>query len=135
MEVLGIASSIIAVVQLTASCIKLTQKFLGPSQHNSESLGAIQQALYSFNGTIKNLQTHLEINEEDHTRLEALNHLDEPIKRCDCALKMLQDRLENVNFLGQYLVGNRFDGRLRKCLKTIAEARRLFELALAADQK
>ena len=105
MDGLSIAASIIAVVQLTGTCLKLGKNFLGPSQHSSASLNAISQSLYSFNAAIQNLQTHYEINEEDHARLHALSPLAEPLKRCEEALGIISERLDTVDFLGQYVVG------------------------------
>lgn len=135
MDGLSVAASIIAVVQLTGTCLKLGTKFLGPSQHSPASLGAISQSLYSFNGTIRNLQTHYEINEEDQARLNALSHLAEPLKRCEESLRMISERLETMNFMGQYVVGKLFDRKLKRSLHVLEEARKLFELALHSDQQ
>lgn len=135
MDGLSVAASIIAVVQLTTTCLKLGKKYFGPSVYGSASLQAISTTLYGFNGTIRNLQTHFEINEEDQARLDALSHLDAPLKRCKEALEMLEDRLKSVNLIGQYVAGKFFDRKLRKCLQTIDDARTLFALALDADQK
>lgn len=135
MEALGVAASIIAVVQLTTACLKLGNKYLGPSIHDSTSLKALLSTLYNFNGTVKNLQTHLEINEEDHARLETLRHLGLPLQRCEEALNMIQDRLKAAGVFGQYVIGSRFDSKLQKALKGIEDSRVLFELALKADQQ
>lgn len=135
MDGLSIAASVFAVVQLTAACLKLGRKVLGHSKHSSDSLTEILSTLDSFNRTIKNLHTHLETNEQDHARLQALSHLNKPLEGCESALIMVQNRLKNVNFLGRYVVGRHFDKRLRKALRTVEEARTLFELALDADQR
>ena len=135
MDGLSVAANIIAVVQLTAVCLKVSKRFLGPSQYSSASLDAISKSLYTFNGTIKNLQTNYEINEDDQARLDALNHLAKPLKRCEDALEIIRERLQNATFLGRYVVGKRFDRKLKNTLQDIEEARKLFEIALHSDQQ
>jgi hypothetical protein len=120
---------------LTETCLKVGKKFLGPSKHNSTNLNAISQSLYCFNGTLRNLQTHCEINGDDQDRLGTLNHLADPLKRSEDALKIISKRLENVNMLGQYVVGKPFDRELQKSLRALEEARKLFELALHSDNR
>lgn len=133
MDGLTVAASIISVVQLTGACLRLGKKLLGPSKHSSASLDLISRSLYSFNGTIKNLQTHYEINEDDQARLDALIHLSEPLRRCEKVLEIIKDRLENTTFIGQYVVGECFDRKLKKSLQEMEEARKLFEMALHSD--
>lgn len=133
MDGLSVAASIIAVIQLTGTCLKLGKKLFGPSQHSSASLNAISQSLYSFNGTIRNLQTHYEINEEDQARLDALSCLAEPLERCKEALGIISERLETTDFFTQYIVGKSFDKKLEKSLHILEEARKLFELTLRSD--
>lgn len=135
MEALAATASIIAVLQLTTACLKAGKKYIGPSSHSPESLREILATLYRFNGTLNNLKLHLEINEEDQARLQALNHLDEPLRHCESVLRLLQNRLANVTVLGQYVVGERFDGKLKKDLNGLEDARALFELALQSDQQ
>lgn len=135
MEALSVAASITAVVQLAAACLKVGRRLFGSSEHNSARLLTIVQSLYSFNGTIRNLQTHYEINEDDQARLDTLSHLAEPLKRCEEALAVISKRLETVNFLGQYIIGNLFDKKLEKSLRELEEARKLFKLALLSDNQ
>ena len=135
MDGLSVAASITAVIQLTAVCLKVSKKFLGPSQYSSASLDSILKSLYAFNGTIKNLQTHYEINEDDQARLDALNHLAKPLKSCEEALEIIRERLQNTTFFGHYVVGERFDRKLKNTLQDMEEARKLFEIALHSDQQ
>ena len=72
MEAIGLATSIITVVQLTGSCLKIGSKFLGPSKHNSKHLARISSDLYNLNGSIVNLQMHYILHEEDEVRLTTL---------------------------------------------------------------
>lgn len=133
MDGFSIAASIIAVLQLTGACLKLGAKFLGPSRHNSATLSTITQSLYSFNGTVSSLQAHYKIHEDDQERLNALTRLAEPLKRCEEVLRIISERLETVDFLGQYVVGKLFDKKLQRSLHVLEEARKLFELTLHCD--
>ena len=134
MEGLG---SVIAVVQLTELTLKLAHKHmgLGPSRFDKTELQTISRALYTFNGMLQTLQTHLRINEEDEARLQTLNHLTEPLNRCKEALELLSDRLENATFIGRHIIGEHFDRKLKKALSVIEDALKLIELALLSDQQ
>ena len=107
------------VVQLTGICLRLGNKFLGPSHRSPAGLHLIAKSLYEFNGAIKNLQTHYEINEDNQIRLNGLNHLAESLKRCEEALEIVREQLQNTSFLGRYVVGARFDRKLKKSLQVI----------------
>jgi hypothetical protein len=135
MDGLSVGASVIAVVQLTETCLRLGKKFLGPSHHSPTRLDTIAQSLYSFNRIIRNLQTHYQINEKDQARLDALSHLTEPLKKCMEALEIISERLQTVDFLGQYVVGKLFDTKLKRSLHVLEEARKLFELVLHSDHQ
>ena len=139
MEALAITASIIAIVQLTGVCLKISKKLsekrIGPSSYNSARLSAINTTLFEFNGTIKNLQTHLEINEEDQARLETLDHLNEPLMRCGEALEVLRLRMQSDSFLERYIRGSRFDKKLDDCLRVLKDAMKPLILALSCDQR
>lgn len=93
MEAVGLVASVIAIVQLSGACLKLSSKLLGPSSYKPERLQSLSTSLYGFNGTIRNLQTHLEIHEDDRARFDTLNHLQEPLMRCRDALQLLSSRM------------------------------------------
>jgi hypothetical protein len=137
MEGLGVAASVMAIVQLTELTLKLAHKHMGlePSRFDNTELQSISQALYAFSGMLQTLQTHLRINEKDEARLQTLNHLTEPLSRCEEALELLSGRLENATFIGKYIIGERFDKKLKKALSVIDDARKLIELSLLSDQQ
>ena len=135
MEAVGVAASIIAIIQLTVACLKLSTRVVGPSAHNSARLRSITTTLYAFNGTINNLKANLEIYEEDQARLETLEHLTEPLARCKEALELLNARMQSNNFFTQYITGSRFDKKLDGCLRILEDARTLLELSLQCDQR
>lgn len=136
LSALGVAASVISVVGMTASCLKLCSKMmgLGPSQNTSDDLKSILDMLYKFNGSIKNLQTHLELCEEDQARLSTLDELRMPVKDCEFALKIIQHHLEGPR-LGRYLVGARFDSKIKRSLTALEHSKTLFVEALCADQQ
>jgi hypothetical protein len=135
MEVVGFVASVVALVQLTGACLKVTSKPIGPSSYKPERLRTLSKTLYGFNGTIKNLQTHLEIYEDDQARLETLNYLEEPIARCREALELLIVRTESDGVFTQYILGLRFDKKFDLCLRVLNDAKDLLELALQCDQR
>lgn len=96
----------------------LRNQSLGPSEHSITSLKDISSTLYGFHGAIRNLQTHLQINEEDQGRLDTLNYLDRPLANCKETLELLEKRLKSTTFLGQPIVSNLFDKKLKSVLET-----------------
>jgi hypothetical protein len=44
-----------------------------------------------------------------------------------------RERLQNATFLGRYVIGKRFDRKLRNTLQDIEGARKLFEVVLHSD--
>jgi hypothetical protein len=129
--VLGVTASVIACVQLTGALLKR----VGPSDHGKKDLNRILKSICGFRGAYDGLKSHLEFNEEDQARLSTLQHLEEPLRDCKQTLEVLEKRLKTVRFVGQYIIGNFWDGRLKKCLHRLENAKELFELALHADQQ
>lgn len=137
MEPFTVVTSVIALVQLTELTLKLANKHmgLGPSRHNDTELLRISQSVYAFHGILQSLQTHLRICEEDEGRLQTLDRLLEPLERCKEALGLISDRLKNAKFIGKYLVGERFDRKLKSALLVLEEAQKLVQLSLVSDQQ
>lgn len=119
MDSLSIAASVITLTELTGACPKIGKKFFEPSVHSSSDLKELSLNLYGINGTLKNLQTYLEVHEEDHTRLQALDRLYEPLKYCKEALTAVEEILKGTNFSRNAIVGASFDTKLKKSLRTI----------------
>lgn len=63
MDALSLGASVVAVIQLTGAWLKIDKKSLEPSIYSSSDLRAISTNLYGLNGTIKNLETYLAVNE------------------------------------------------------------------------
>jgi hypothetical protein len=135
MDGLGLAASVIAVIQLARSCLKLSRKFLGPSEFGSSNLASIITALYRFNGVVKSIQKHLEIYEDDEVRLSSLAYLKPVLKQCEEALHIIEDFVGKSSFIGKHVIGLRFDFKVKTSLKALDGAKELFMLALHADQR
>lgn len=135
MEVVRLVASVIVIAQLTGACLKLSSKWLGPSSYKPERLHSLNTTLYSFNGTVRNLQTHLEIYEDNQARLDTLQNLQEPLLRCSEALQLLSSRLQSDGFFAQYILCSRFDKKFDLCLRILNDAKELLELSLQSDQR
>ncbi|KAN0095697.1 hypothetical protein V8E51_016408 [Hyaloscypha variabilis] len=135
MEAIGLVASVIAIVQISGACLKLSLKPLGPSSYKPERLQSLSTTLYGFNGNIRNLQTLLEIYEDDQARLDTLNHLQEPLTKCHEALQLLNSRLQSDGFFAQYIMGSKFDKKFELCLRVLNDAKDLLELSLQCDQR
>ena len=135
MDGLSLTASLIAVIQITGSCLKLSRKWLGPSEFDTSDLTAMTTTLYEFNGVMKMFQTYLEIHEDDEARLSNLEYLRPALRRCEEVLNIIKDFMERSGFVGKHLVGPRFDRKLKTALKALDGAKELFMLALHADQQ
>ncbi|KAL2130414.1 hypothetical protein VTI74DRAFT_6503 [Chaetomium olivicolor] len=132
MEALGIAASVIAVVQLTGACLKLSKKWLGPSEFSMSELNMMMVDLYAFNGVLQSFQARLEAHRDDEARILGLNHLSPVLHRCEEALKRIRDFMEKSSSIGRYLAPQ-FDKKLKLSLQVLERAKGLFELAVSAD--
>jgi hypothetical protein len=135
MDGLSLAASVVAVIQLAASCLKLSRRWIGPSEFSSSDLTTMMMALYEFNGVMKTFQTHLEIHEDDEARLGSLDYLKPALEQCKESLYIVKDFMEHASFIGKHLIGSRFDRKLKPSLKALNGAKELFMLALHADQQ
>jgi hypothetical protein len=135
MDRLSLAASVIAVIQLAGSCLKLFRKWIGPSEFGLSDLATMTTALYKFNGAMKTFQTHLEIHKDDEARLSSLEYLNPALGHCREALNIIKDFMEGSGFIGKRLIEPKFDRNLKTLLKALNRAKELFVLALQADQQ
>jgi len=135
MAEIGLAASVIAILQLAGACLKLSGKWIGPSEFSSVDLAAVTSSLYGLNGAMKNLQTHLEVYEDDEARLSSLEDLKPALERCKDALSIIKEFMEGSGFIGKHFVGPKFDRKLKASLKALDGGKELFMLALHADQQ
>ncbi|KAK4164121.1 ubiquitin-conjugating enzyme E2 4 [Cladorrhinum sp. PSN259] len=133
MDGVSVAASVIAIIQLSTSCLKLSSKWLGPSEFDTSELGRITSSLYAFNGAMKNFQTHLEINEDNEARLKALDQLKPVLQRCEAALNITKEFMERAGFVGRHLLAPRSDRKIKLAIKMLDDAKELFVLAIHHD--
>ena len=128
---LGLAASIIAVIQLSKSVLKN----VGPSAYNKADLNRLLGLVSGFKGAYESLEYRLEYSEDNESRAKLLRQLEEPAKECKLVLECLRERLENINFVRQYIVGNRLDKKFKACMDRLKDQKELFELLMQADQQ
>ncbi|MCJ1267848.1 hypothetical protein MMC22_007734 [Lobaria immixta] len=129
--ILEVAASIITCLQLTGKLLKR----VGPSGNSRKDLNEVSIAICGFQGAYEGLKSYLQLHDEDEPRLSALQHLEEPLRDYKQILGLLEKRLGNTNFVGQYIVGTLWDAKLKRGLKRLQDAKTLFEIALNADQR
>lgn len=127
--VLGVTASLIACLQLTGA---LLGRF-GSSDHSRTDLHRILKNIQGFQDSCNDLKSYLDAHPENEARFSTYQRLDEPLRLCRGALEFLRKRLESLNFIGQYVVGNKWDSKLKKCLQRLDEAKDLLKLALRGD--
>lgn len=135
MDPISLAASVIAVIGLAESCLKLSRKWLGPSMFGSDELKSMTTTLYGFSGIMRTFQTHLEIHDDDRPRLIILEHLAPALERCTAALQVIRGSMEDRGFIGKHLVGQQLDRKLKTSLKNLNDAKELFLLAVHADHQ
>lgn len=113
-------------VNLTSSCIKVCRKYVGPSKYSEKDIKAFSEDLWAFNGSLKNLETHYGIYEEDEAGSMALPSIEDPLSRCNEALQPIQKHVESESRLKQFITGARFDTSFEKHLKCLKDSRILF---------
>lgn len=134
-EAFGLAASVIALLQLAGSCLKLSKKWVGASEFGSSELSILRASLFEFNGALSNFQTCIEVDGTDDARLTSLQHLKPVLAHCEIALTTIKDFTEGAGFVEKNLRGSKFDRKLKAFLRTLDGAKELFVLALHADQR
>lgn len=127
--VLSVTASLIACLQLTGTLLKR----FGPSDHSKEDLKRILKTIEGFQDSCNDLKLHLEADPENEARLSAHRRLDEPLRLSKETLTFLHKRLDRLDFIGQHVVGIRWDAKLKKSLQRLDEAKDLLKLARCND--
>lgn len=135
MDGLSLAASVIAVVQLAGSCLKLSEKWLGPSEFGSSDLSAVKSTLLGFSEAVTKFHGKINAQEKDNSRLGSLEYFPQVLERCVKALELVQSFMENSSFIGKHVIGPRFDSKLKASLKALEAAKELFAFALHADNQ
>lgn len=132
---LSVAASVIAVTTLAGTCLKLSKKWLGPSEFDSADLASIKTTLLVFAEAMTKLQIHLTALGHDEARQESLEYLPQVLERCIQALGVVHGFIQNSGFIGKYVVAPRFDRKLKRSLEALEAAKEVFALALNANNQ
>ncbi len=135
MDGLSLAASVIAIIQISGSCLKLCSRYVGPSKFGSKDLTAIVTTLYDFNGALAAFQIHLEIFEDDEARLSSLAYFKPALERSKETVQVVESFMTESSFLTKHFMGPKFDARLKASLGALDGAKELFRLAVPGDQQ
>jgi hypothetical protein len=134
MEAIGLAASIIAVIQAAAACQKLAKKLIGPSQYSSEELQATIDKLGEFINIVLPLQTRLlQIDSDDEaSHQQVLSRIPSVVDKCKVAIETIDNFLQNSS-TRRMILGTRFDKKLKTALTVLDDSKAVFLVALQVD--
>lgn len=137
---LAVASSIIAVLQLTGTVMSQGYGYIALLKDAPKELRDFFNELSSLCGILSALKGQLDHakNTPNDPRLLALIHLDTPggpLSSCKALLYRVQKRILSLeNRLGSYLVGPRHIKEARYDIQCLERLKSVLQLALVADQ-
>lgn len=141
-EVLGIVSSVIAIIQLTASVTNLCFGYMSTVKGASKDVADLMNELYALRGVFEYLNIHLKSttqvqnpspNNSRESTIQLLDLPNGPLKRCYNLLRELETELTDRPRLGRHLI---WPFREKEILKYIARLERdksLFGLVMHGD--
>jgi len=129
---LGLAASIIAVLQLTGALMKPATSSLGPSENDEKELKRLFITMTGFQIAYNNLERYLESKPGTADTLVAA--LQQPIHECKAVLAELKLRLSNMTFVRKHIIGRKWDKEFERLVKRLDDARKLFDVVLQGDQ-
>jgi hypothetical protein len=128
----GLAASIIAVLQLTSALMEAVTSSLGPSENDEKELKRLQTTMNGFQIAYTNLHQYL--NSNPGTADTLVTALHQPAKECKVILDELKLRLSRMTFVTKHIIGKKWDKEFRRSLGRLEEARQLFDTILQGDQ-
>jgi hypothetical protein len=129
---LGLAASIIAVLQLTGSLVQPITTSLGPSENDEKELKRLTTSLTGLQTAYRSLEKFLRDNPEDTQTL--VTSIMEPLLVCKGVLVELDLRLSKMTFIRRNIIGKKWDKRFNRLVKQLEEAQELFNVIVQADQ-
>jgi hypothetical protein len=129
---LGLAASIIAVIQLTGALIKPATSSLGPSENDEKELKRLLGTMTGFQTAYSNIEQYLKSKPGEGENLA--NAIELPIQDCKAVLAELKGRLEKLTFVRKHIVGRKWDKAFKRLVKRLEDARQLFDVILQGDQ-
>jgi hypothetical protein len=129
---LGLAASIIAVIQLTGALMKPATSSLGPSENDGKELKRLLVTMTGFQTAYSNLEQYLKSKPSEGENLA--NAIELPIQGCKAVLAELKLRLANMTFVRKHIIGKKWDKGFKLLVKQLEDARQLFDDILQGDQ-
>lgn len=136
-EAIGLAASIIAVVQITGSLVCLGYNYLGGVRDGSNEPRKLVDELHSLAQVLLVLRDHARDDKLlQSTALQRLNGQNGPLPRCALELKTLQRKLEpkpGLRGIVKYLLWPLKEKETLQYIDSIERYKSLFNLALTTD--
>lgn len=129
---LGLAASIIAVLQLTSALMKPATSALGPSENDEKELNRLLTTMTGFQVAYNNIEQYLKSNPGTANTL--LTAIQQPIRDCKVVLAQLKLRLSNMTFVRKHITGKKWDKEFKCLVERLDDARQLFDVILQGDQ-
>jgi hypothetical protein len=124
----------ITILQVVTSCLKLAKKHVGPSALSSVEVANLMKTVYEFHGAMRSFHTHLEIYEDDETRIASLEYFEPVLKQSLESAQIIKEYLGS-GLVAKTFRGSKFDRKLKASLKSLDDASKLFSIAVLADQQ
>ncbi len=142
MEVIGAASSIITVVQITGTLVSICYDYQSGTRHYPKDIVKITHELKSLRNVLERLADIANSQVDSASMvlptLDSLNHPGGPLEICKVELAKLELKLTpaegRLKQVGQVLAWPLKEKDVQKTLNALARQRGLFQLALTADQ-
>lgn len=129
---IGLAASIIAVLQLTGALIKPAASSLGPSENDTRELERLLTTMTAFQTAYTNLEKYLKGTPGAAETLATT--IQQPIQECKAVLAELKLRLTSMTFVRKHIIGKKWDKSFNRLVKRLDDARQLFDVILQGDQ-
>ena len=129
---LGVAASIIAVVQLSSALLKPVTSSLGPSENDAKELNRLLTTMTGFRVAYNNLEEYLK--NIPGTADTLVTAIEQPLRECKLVLVELRLRLSNMTFVRKRIIGAKWDTEYNRLIKRLDDARNLFDIILQGDQ-
>lgn len=136
-EVKGLATSIIAVIQLTGTVTTLGYGYIGGVKRASKDIGELLGELGSLSKVLINLQYCADAHPTQSTTLNGLNETGGPLQKCSQELEELQAKLKPKKGWKGKIDSIKWPLSEKETMQFISRIERhksLFMLALDTDQ-
>jgi hypothetical protein len=132
-EALGVASSIISIVQITKEIVALAKKHIHATEHAYSILSTLLGRLTAYKGLFEGLQLQAESHESDTIRLSALDYVGGPLEACKESLSFIKDALQKPR--GKLWIGKVLNKDITKASEKLDQLRPILQTALEADHR